>query len=86
MPTPIQVMNRYVPGDPVVGAAITFDHDNEDAKTPRTAANGFVTVACEPIPELNMVAPKAFPVRQFPNWVFSQYTSSFARLLLFPAA
>ena len=37
MPTQIQVMNRYVPGDPVAGAAITFDHDKEDAKTPRTA-------------------------------------------------
>jgi N-acetyl-anhydromuramyl-L-alanine amidase AmpD len=47
MPTQIQVMNRYVSGDPVVGAAITFDHDNEDAKTPRTAGNGLVTVITE---------------------------------------
>jgi N-acetyl-anhydromuramyl-L-alanine amidase AmpD len=55
MPTQIQVMNRYVPGDPVVGAAITFDHDNEDAKTPRTAANGFVTVSTEGLSDGNHV-------------------------------
>src|SRR4029077_14578750 len=55
MPTQIQVMNRYVPGDPVVGAAITFDHDNEDVKTPRTAANGFVTVSTEGLSDGNHV-------------------------------
>ena len=32
MPTQIQVMNRYVPGDPVVGAAITFDHTTKTRK------------------------------------------------------
>ena len=55
MPTQIQVVNRYVPGDPVVGAAITFDHDNEDAKTPRSGLNGFVTVRTEGLRDGNHV-------------------------------
>jgi hypothetical protein len=54
-PIQIQVVNHYVPGDPVVGAAITFDHDNQDAKTPRTAANGFVTVRTEGLTDGNHV-------------------------------
>jgi N-acetylmuramoyl-L-alanine amidase len=47
MPTTVQVTNRYVDEDPVVGAAITFDQAPVSPQTPRTLANGTATVRTE---------------------------------------
>jgi N-acetyl-anhydromuramyl-L-alanine amidase AmpD len=49
MPTTVQVVNRYVSSDNVAGAAIVFDGAAIDAHSPRTRANGQVTVATEPL-------------------------------------
>jgi N-acetylmuramoyl-L-alanine amidase len=46
MPTTISVTNRYI-GEPVAGAAVTFDQDQVDAQTPRTRPNGLVTIPTE---------------------------------------
>jgi hypothetical protein len=68
MPAQIHVMNRYVPRHPVVGAAITFDHDDEDAKTPRTAPNGLATVRTEGLTGGNHVVPLPNGVRNTMTW------------------
>lgn len=47
MPATIQIINRYINSDAVVGAAVVFDGDAIDAKSPRTRANGQVVVATE---------------------------------------
>ena len=47
MPARIHVVNRYCDNDYVAGAAVTFDDDLVTAKSPRTGANGQVTVATE---------------------------------------
>jgi hypothetical protein len=47
MPTTVQVVNRYVSSDNVAGAAIVLDGAAIDAHSPRTRANGQVTVATE---------------------------------------
>jgi N-acetyl-anhydromuramyl-L-alanine amidase AmpD len=49
MPTTVQVVNRYVSSDNVAGAAIVFDGAAIDAHSPRTRANGQVTLATEPL-------------------------------------
>jgi N-acetyl-anhydromuramyl-L-alanine amidase AmpD len=47
MPATVQVVNRYVNGDNVTGAAVVFDGAAIDAHSPRTGANGQVVVATE---------------------------------------
>ena len=55
MPATIYVVNRYKLNDPVVVAAVTFDNEKIEAKTPRTAANGLVTVTTEALADGNHV-------------------------------
>ncbi len=55
MPATIHIVNRYVNSDNVAGAAVVFDGAAIDAKSPRTRANGQVTVATETLSDGNHV-------------------------------